>query len=314
MREYYEDLKRYGKVKLKESLAKHTTFKIGGTANFFIEVEEENKLIELLNFLSEKGINYFILGGGSNILFSDNEFTGVVIKVKTSDLKLQNNNEIIVSAGMLLSQVVALVLKNNLSGLEWAIGIPGTVGGAVRGNAGAMGKETANCVDKVKVWRDGEIFELNNQDCKFGYRESLFKNNQDIILSVVFKLIPGNKQEIKELVQTYLKQRTGRYPSSPSAGSFFKNIEVSKWPGKKEDLPSLFWERGKIPVGWLVEQVGLKGYAVGGAKVSDEHGNFVINFSNGTQADVLSVVETVREKVYNKFGIELEPEVEIILS
>ncbi len=311
MMTYYAELKKYGRVKLKESLAKYTTFKIGGTANFLIEVETEEKLIGLLNFLSQEGIKYFILGGGSNILFSDNDFDGVVIKIKMQKLEIFNNT-IKAEAGVLLSQVVTLALKNNLSGMEWGVGIPGTVGGAVRGNAGAMGKETANCIDSVKVWRDGEIFELNNQECQFGYRESIFKNSQDIILSAVFKLTSGEEKAIKESMQTYLKQRTGRYPSFPSAGSFFKNIDVNKWSGKKEDLPPIFWERGKIPVGWLVEQVGMKGYTVGGAKVSDEHGNFIINFANGNQADILSVVETVREKVYNKFGIELEPEVEII--
>lgn len=313
MMEYHEELKKYGKVKLKESLAKHTTFKIGGVAHFFIEVVEEGKLVDLLNFLQSEGISYFVLGGGSNILFSDEEFEGVIIKLKTSVLKFQNDDEIVVDAGVLLSQVVTLALQNKLSGMEWGVGIPGTVGGAVRGNAGAMGKETSDCVARVKVWRDGEIFELEKSECEFGYRESTFKSNQDIILSVVFKLIPGHEQEIKEAMQTYLKQRTGRYPIFPSAGSFFKNIDVNKWSGKKEDLPAIFWERGKIPVGWLVEQAEMKGFTVGGAKVSDEHGNFIVNFSSGNQADVLAVVETVKEKVYNKFGIELESEVEIIL-
>lgn len=309
--EYYKELKKYGRIHLKEVLAKHTTFKIGGEANFFIEIDEEEKLIALLNFLRAENIKYFVLGGGSNILFSDQVFEGVIINIKTKKI-LVENNIIEVQSGLPLAQVVNLALEKKLSGMEWGVGIPGTVGGAVRGNAGAMGRETSNCIYKVRVWRDGEIFELNNQECQFGYRESIFKSNQDIILAAFFQLTPGEEQSIKEMMQKYLQQRTGRYPSFPSAGSFFKNIEVSKWSGKKEDLPALFWERGKIPVGWLVEQVGMKGYTVGGAKVSDEHGNFIINFASGTQADILSVVEAVREKVYNKFGIELEPEVEII--
>lgn len=312
MREYYEELKKYGKVKLKESLTKNTTFKVGGIAHFFIEVTEEEKLISLLNFLNSEDIPYFVLGGGSNVLFSDEGFEGVVIKLQTSELKLREGNEIVVAAGVLLNKVVNFALQNKLSGMEWGTGIPGTVGGAVRGNAGAMGKENANCLVKVKIWRDGEVFELDKTECGFGYRESIFKNNKDVILSAVYKLTPGDEKSIKEIMQTYLKQRTGRFPNLPSAGSFFKNIEVNKWSGKKEDLPEIFWERGKIPVGWLVEQVGMKGFTIGGAKISDEHGNFIINFSNAKQADILSLVETIKEKVYNKFGIELEPEVKII--
>lgn len=312
MREYYEELKKYGKVKLKESLTKNTTFKVGGIAHFFIEVTEEEKLISLLNFLNSEDIPYFVLGGGSNVLFSDEGFEGVVIKLQTSELKLRKDNEIVVAAGVLLNKVVNFALQNKLSGMEWGTGIPGTVGGAVRGNAGAMGKENANCLVKVKIWRDGEVFELDKTECGFGYRESIFKNNKDVILSAVYKLTPGDEKSIKEIMQTNLKQRTGRFPNLPSAGSFFKNIEVNKWSGKKEDLPEIFWERGKIPVGWLVEQVGMKGFTIGGAKISDEHGNFIINFSNAKQADILSLVETIKEKVYNKFGIELEPEVKII--
>lgn len=311
MMEYYQELKKYGKVRLKEKLAKHTTFQIGGEANFFIEVVDEDKLIALLNFLQAENISYFILGGGSNVLFSDEIFDGVIINIKNNKITVKENM-IEAQSGVMLAQIVSLALENKLTGLEWGIGIPGTVGGAVRGNAGAMGKETATCLDRVKVWRDGEIMEISNEDCQFGYRESVFKKNNDVILSASFKLDSGEVGEIKTAMQKYLQQRTGRYPSFPSAGSFFKNINVDKWSGKKEDLPDLFWERGKIPVGWLVEQVEMKGYTIGGAKISDEHGNFIINFSKGSQADILSIVEEVKEKVYNKFKIELEPEVEII--
>jgi len=157
-----------------------------------------------------------------------------------------------------------------------------------------------------------EIIELNNAECEFAYRESVFKKNSDIILRVWLKLEKGEKPEILKAVQGYLKQRTGKYPAYPSAGSFFKNIDLKDWPGDIKDLPELFRERGKVPVGWLVEQVNLKGFSVGGAKVSNEHGNFIINFAEATQSDILQLVEIVKEKVYNKFKVELEPEVEII--
>lgn len=311
MQEYYQKLKEFGHVRLNELLSKHTTFKIGGPADFFIEIDSNEKLIELLNFLTGEGIAYFVLGGGSNMLFSDEGFKGVVIKIKGGVCKV-DNDVIVADAGVLLSSVVVEASKNSLSGMEWASGIPGTIGGAVRGNAGAMGRETASAIEKVEVWQDGEIIELENKDCGFFYRGSKFKINGGIILRAYFKLVPAEKQKIVETMTGYLKQRTGRYPNFPSAGSFFQNLNIADWPGKVSDLPELFRERGKIPVGWLVEQVEMKGYTVGGAKVSDEHGNFIINYNKATQADVLSVVEAVKEKVYNKFGIELRPEVEII--
>ncbi len=321
MQEYYQQLKEFGHVRLNEPLSKHTTFKIGGPADFFIEVNEVAKLTKLLNFLNSEGISWFVLGGGSNILFKDENFEGVVIKIKTTDHRLtlglssdrkQTMDTIIADSGVLLSQIVNLAVQNNLSGMEWGVGIPGTVGGAVRGNAGAMGYDTSRVVEKVEVWRDGEVLILNNNECGFFYRGSDFKKNGGVILRAWFKLVPGEKQSIVNEVGRFLQQRQGRYPTFPSAGSFFQNIDIDKWPGDTKNLPEIFVERKKIPVGWLVEQCNLKGYTVGGAKVSDEHGNFVVNFKEATQAEILAVVETVQEKVYNKFGVELKPEVEII--
>lgn len=311
MQEIYNQLKQFGQVKLNEPLAKHTTFRIGGQAQFFVIVEEVDKLTKLLSFLSNEGVEYYILGGGSNLLWQDDEFEGVIIKISNIQY-LISNNLIVADAGVPLGKIVNLASQNNLTGLEWAIGIPGTVGGAVRGNAGAMGKEIGNILESVKVWQNGEILELKNEACNFGYRESGFKNSSDVILSATFKLVTGDKQKIAETMQGYLKQRTGRYPAYPSAGSFFKNLDIKNWPGDINVLPELFRERGKVPVGYLVEQVGLKGLTIGGGKVSDEHGNFIINYKNATQLDILNLVEQVKEKVYNKFGVELEPEVEIV--
>lgn len=312
MQELYKKLKEFGHTRLNESLSKHTTFKIGGPADFFIEVDNNKKLIELLNFLSGEGLEYFILGGGSNMLFSDEGFRGVVIRVKSLALELQSPDIIVAEAGVLLSQVVSLSLQNNLSGMEWGVGIPGTVGGAVRGNAGAMGKDVAQTLQKVEVWQDGEIKELTKEECTFSYRGSIFKHRGGTILRAYFKLNLGDKKQIMEATQVYLKQRNGRYPTAPNAGSFFKNIDVKDWPGNIEELPELFRQRGKVPVGWLVEQVDMKGYSVGGAKISDEHGNFIVNINNATQDDILTIVERLKEKIYNTFKVNLEPEVEII--
>lgn len=307
----YTALKNYGRLKNNIRLANFTTFKIGGPAKYFIEVKETEKLISLLNFLSQEGISYFLLGGGSNILFKDEEYDGVVIRVKTNHLE-SNSTVAKADAGVLLSAIVNLASKNSFAGMEWGVGVPGTIGAAVRGNAGAMGKETSNCVSKVTVWRSGEILEIAAKDCNFSYRESIFKHNGDVVLAADYSFVPGDKAKIMEAMQGYIKQRAGRYPAEPSAGSFFKNIDIKNWPGDIAKLPELFKERGKVPVGWCVEQVQMKGFAVGGAKVSDEHGNFIVNFNNASQKDVLAVVEAVQGKVYNKFGVQLEPEVEII--
>jgi len=312
MHEFYKQLKEFGHVRLNEPMSKHTTFKIGGSADFFIEVNDNDKMVKLLNCLNDEGIEYFILGGGSNLLFSDEGFRGVVIELRTKNLELRTQDTIVADSGVLLSQVVGEALKNGLSGLEWAAGIPGTVGGAVRGNAGAMGKETAVNLEKVEVWRDGEILELKAEECGFSYRGSIFKKNNDVVLRAWFKLKVGDKKEILKKMQEYLAQRKGKFPTEPNAGSFFQNIHIKKWPGKLEDLPPLFVERKKIPIGWLVEQVEMKGFTVGGAKISEQHGNFIVNFNKATQQDILTIVEVLKEKIYNKFGVEIESEVEIV--
>ena len=296
---------------MNESLAKHTTFKIGGQARFFVIVEDREKTIELLNFLSGEGIEYFILGGGSNLLLPDKGFDGVVVKIKNEKIKMEND-EIEAEAGAQIGSVLTLTLKHNLTGMEWAAGVPGTVGGAVRGNAGAFGSDMASNVDRVEVWRDGEVVNLSKEECDFKYRSSGLKNDGSIILRVWFKFLAGDRHEIMAKVQKNLQARQGKFPPFPSAGCFFKNVKLDKWSGKKEELPPLFLERGTVPSGWLVEQAGCGGLVSGGAKVDAGHCNFVINIGNATQADILKLVEIVKEKVYNKFGVELEQEVEII--
>lgn len=312
MEEHYAELKKFGDLKLNVPFSKLTTFAVGGPAQYLVHVSENDNLISLLNYVSGAGLEYFIIGGGSNLLMSDNSFEGVTIKVQTPKVEMVDANTIVAEAGAQLGALVNLAFKNGLAGLEWAVGIPGTIGGAVRGNAGAMGLDIAHTVSKVEIWRDGEILEIDNLGCDFGYRESKFKFNKDVVLRAWFTLHAGNKKAIMEKVQSYMKQRTGRYPHSPSAGSFFKNIKMAKWPGDPKELPELFQQRGSVPVGWVIEQLDLKGLTIGGAKISDEHGNFVINHNNAKQEDILKIVEIMKEKAYNKFRVILEEEVEIV--
>ncbi|MFA6547494.1 MAG: UDP-N-acetylmuramate dehydrogenase [Candidatus Magasanikbacteria bacterium] len=311
MDQLYTELKKYGDLKINTSFSRLTTFDIGGPAQYLVRVADSKKLVDLLTYLNGEGVGYFIIGGGSNLLMPDNGLEGVTIKIQTTKIELVDHT-IVAEAGVQLGALVNLASKNNLTGLEWAVGIPGTVGGAVRGNAGAMGLDISNTISKVEIWRDGEVLTLSSKDCGFNYRESFFKSNKDIILRAWFELQPGDKKEIMEKTQAYMKQRTGRFPRYPSAGSFFKNIKLDKWPGDIKELPELFQTRGAVPIGWIVEQLDLKGLTVGGAKISEEHGNFLVNFQEATQADILKLVEIMKEKAYNKFKVELEPEVEII--
>ena len=310
MTELYKQLKNYGHVKQGALMSKYTTFHIGGPVQFLLEVSETDKLVAVLNWLTGEGIPYFILGGGSNLLWQDDEWEGVVIKV--SSIKYQvSSTAIEVDSGVSLSKLVVLAVQNSLSGLEWAAGVPGTVGGAVRGNAGAMVSDTASSLLKVEVWRDGEVIQLNPEECGFGYRGSNFKHNQDVILRAWYKTMPGDKTRLMQTIQGYIKQRNGHYPPFPSAGSFFKNIDFKNWPGELSKLPETFKQKEQVPVGWINEQNDLKGYTVGGAMVSKEHGNFLINPKGATQADVLAIVEEVKQRAYTNFGVTLEPEVNI---
>lgn len=311
MDKLYNRLKEFGKVKINEKLARHTTFKIGGPANYFVVVEERKKLFGLLDYLNGEGIDYFILGGGSNLLLPDDGLESVVIQIKFGRIDCEGEM-IEAEAGALLSQLVALSASEGLSGLSWAAGIPGTIGGAVRGNAGAMGYHIGSNVSQVEVWRDGEVLILPKDECGFGYRESVFKHNtSDVVTKVWLKFDKASKKELAEKIQYNISCRTNQ-PKGYSAGCFFKNVNIDDWPGDKDQLPPLFLERGTVPVGWMVEQVGMKGKKVGDAQVGAEHCNFIVNTGKATAGDIMSLVEEVKRKVYDKFGVEIEEEVQII--
>jgi len=312
MDEIYKKLKEFGKVKLNEPMSKHTTFKIGGPAKYFVIVDNTEKLVELLNYLSGEGIEYYVLGGGSNILFQDDEFDGVIIKIKNVECRMLDDVTIEVESGVLLGAVMGFAMQNGLTGMEWSAGIPGTIGGAVWGNAGAFGQSTADSLDHVEVLQDGEIVEMTKEECEFCYRGSIFKENKNlVILRAWFKLKLGDKKEIVSKVQEIIQARKGKYPTYPSAGCFFTNIPIENWLGDKAELPEIFVQRGKVPAGWIIDQLDFKGKELGGASVGESHCNFIVNKNKATQADVLNLMEEIKEKVYNKYGVELEEEVEI---
>jgi len=286
------------KIKNNVILAKHTTYKIGGPADYFITVKNIKELKQALKFANDNSLPIFILAGGSNVLFSDEGYRGLVIKINNKELKI-NGDEIMVEAGVLMNDAVSISIENNLAGLEWAGGLPGTIGGAIRGNAGCFGGEIKDIIKEVTVAiNNGEVKLYKNKDCQFGYRDSIFKRNGEIIMSVIFELHPGNKDNLKTIVFDHIKYRQARH-RLPSCGSVFKNC---------------FLKDGSVlPAGALIEACGLIGKTIGGAMITKEHANIIHNFNNAKAADVLDLMNLIKENVEKKFGIKLEEEVQLII-
>ncbi|HBB38597.1 MAG TPA: UDP-N-acetylenolpyruvoylglucosamine reductase [Candidatus Magasanikbacteria bacterium] len=331
MQDLYKKFKDYGKVKLNEPLAKHTTFKIGGPASFFVTVTETKKLVELLTLLDGKGIDYFIHGGGSNTLASDAGYVGVVVDIKTRNTEVQED-VFIADAGCVTVAVAQKSMSAGLTGFEWGVGVPGTIGGAVRGNAGAMGGDMKKDILKVEVYKDGEVITMTNEECEFGYRDSVFKHDGGVILRVYLQLKKAepDAQLMKKALE-HLQYRNSTQPQGfASSGCIFKNPEcgMSRKTGSRsagqnaECLEKLreidaekmeqFEKVGKISAGWLIEQAGLKGKKRGKVEISDKHGNFMLNTGGASADDVLGLIDEVKQEVYTRFGIELEEEVAIL--
>jgi UDP-N-acetylmuramate dehydrogenase len=278
------------------SLAPYTTFKIGGAAKYFYTVKSIEDLTGAVKLAKKEGLPFFILGNGSNVLVSDKGFDGVVIKIENCKLKIVNC-KITVDAGVLLTKLVNESVKAGLTGLEWAAGIPGTIGGAIRGNAGALGSSMADLIKTVEVFdiTNLKIQTFENKDCKFGYRDSVFKHNKNLIIfSAELELKKGDRKKSEKLIKEYLKQRKEKQPLEyPSAGSIFKN------------------PNGRA-AGYLIEQCGLKGKKIGKAMISEKHANFIVNLGNAKAKDVKKLIDLCKEKVKEKFGIELEEEIEYL--
>ena len=285
-------------VKVDEPMSKHTSFKIGGTADIFVKADSIDKLRAILNFSKQKGIEYTIIGNGSNLLVKDNGIRGIVIKLDFKDIKIENLNDkqvkVTAEAGAMLGSLAQILAKENISGFEFASGIPGTLGGAVVMNAGAYGGEMKDIIEYVDVlFTSGETKRYSNEEMNFEYRKSIIDKDK-IVLSAGIRLKKGDKNDIEALMNELKEKRTSKQPLEyPSSGSTFKRPE-GYFAGK------------------LIEDAGLKGYRVGGAMVSTKHSGFVINYDNATSSDVLKLIEDVRNIVNEKFGVMLEPEVKII--
>lgn len=307
----YKDLQRFGHVKTNEPMSKHTTFKIGGPADYFVTVDSVSNLVDILRYLDGEGAPYFVLGGGSNMLVKDEGYRGVVVHVSAQKFEI-DADRLTADAGSVTVEVARQSIQAGLTGFEWGVGVPGTIGGAVRGNAGAMGGEMKDVVESVEAYRDGEVIRLTNAECGFGYRESIFKHSRDVVLRATLVLERSENKEGMKKALEHLQYRSKTQPQGyASTGCIFKNFEIS---GQKLDfeVPEEFIKRGTIAAGWLVDQAGMKGAQVGKAMVSERHGNFVVNAGGASAADVMALVEQIKEKVYTKFRISLQEEIQII--
>lgn len=276
-----------------EPLSKHTTFKTGGVAKALVYVCDEEKLKAVIKLCKDEKEPFFILGNGSNLLVSDEGFDGIVIKLSGEFLKTSvEGDRLVAGAGVILSKACILARDNSLAGLEFAFGIPGTVGGAMVMNAGAYGGEMKKVVESVRMLEaDGSVRDYSNDELEFGYRDSILKHKDLIALKTVFKLERGSKTEISSKMDELLGRRREKQPLEfPSAGSTFKRPE-GYFAGK------------------LIEDAGLKGLRVGGASVSVKHSGFIVNDQNATSKDIDELINLVRSKVRDKFNVALEPEV-----
>ena len=297
-------------------MAPFTTFKIGGPARFFVEVKDQKELEQALGYASENDLKTFILGGGSNILVNDKGFDELIVRVIDNSCSLEGNY-VRCGSGIQLSRIVSLTAQNGLTGLEWAAGIPGSVGGAIRGNAGAFGGSMSDIVEEVGVFNKNtlESETYNSKKCDFSYRNSLFKQKDNlIIISAVSKLAKGDREKIEAKIRENLQKRMEKQPQGASAGSFFENPTVSdkKLIADFEKDTDLKSKENKIPAGWLIAEVGLLGKRIGGAQVSEEHGNFVINTGDATVEDVIILVSLIKQQVRSKLGVQLKEEVQYV--
>lgn len=323
-----------GRVKENELLSKHTTFKIGGPARYFFVAKNKKDIANAINGAKKLSIPYYVLGGGSNILILDSGFPGLVIKILNTKYEIQNTTAI-AEAGISLSTLIQATTKQSLSGLEYFIGLPGTLGGAIYGNAGWPARNATPSVaggpkgkhaigdlvhDVELLYPDGDIKKVKKGWMKFSYRHSRLSDftiaERPIILSATLKLKLEDPSKIQERIKEIILTRAKKIPKGNSAGCVFKNYEFKNIreldANIRKLIPQEFIIKKIIPTGWLLEQCGLKGKISGGAKISEQHANFIINFNSAKALDVLNLIKFAKTTVYKKFKIKLQEETQCI--
>lgn len=294
--DFLQSLKTCGRITVQTDypVGSFTGYGVGGCAKYFVKTQSFNQLRTVLEFAQAFAVPVKILGNGTNILFSDKGYNGVVVSTKDLNGIKIKNGAVICASGVTLKKLAEFSVKNGFSGLEALSGIPATVGGAVVMNAGAYGCSISDYIVTVDLLRQGKLVRLNKNDCKFRYRGSKLLDDAEVVLSAEFKLpVCDYKNKCKELARRFSVLRELNQPKGKSCGSVFKNPKNRK-------------------AGWLIERSGLKGVSVGGASVSDKHCNFIVTERGATATDVYKLIKLIKTKVKNKFNIELQEEIEYV--
>jgi UDP-N-acetylmuramate dehydrogenase len=290
--------------------------KIGGKAQYFFESHSADDVAAVIRWARDENMPLTILGGGSNVLISDHGVKGMVVRMSHRAIEVKNN-VIRADAGVAIGRVAMMAARRGLAGLEFALGLPGTIGGAVYGNAGAFGGDMKQCVQEIRgMTRRGELMQKNTEQCGFGYRTSVFQKTDDIILNVTMSLRVGTKEDIQNQQRSNAAYRKNHQPlDMPSCGSVFRNVPYASVDAACVQRYHLeqFELSGMIPAGYIIDRLELKGYTIGGAQISEKHANFIINLGAATADHVIMLMGVIQQKVRTAFrGLRLEPEVRLI--
>lgn len=290
-----QDIVGVENVKYNEPMSKHTSFKVGGNAEYFVEIYDVDILKRIVDFSKNNNLDINVVGNGTNLLVLDSGIKGLVIRYVANKIEI-NDNYVNVDAGVLNGVLAQELLKNELSGFEFASGIPGTIGGAVFMNAGAYGSEIKDIIEEVTYFdmNDKTVHIISNNDCKFDYRKSIFSEMDTVILNAKLRLNKSSYDLIKKKMDEYRDKRISTQPlNKPNAGSTFKRGD------------------GFITA-QLIDEAGLKGFSIGGAKVSEKHAGFIVNDNNATAKDIIELIEYVKKTIYEKYNKKIEVEVRIL--
>jgi UDP-N-acetylmuramate dehydrogenase len=295
-------------------LSRYTRFGIGGPADLYAETESAEAFVAALSAARASGMEIVVIGGGTNLIVSDDGFRGVVLRYRGERL-LESNGRVHADAGAVLQDLVDFAVARGLVGLETLTGIPGSVGAAVYGNAGAYGHSLSERVVKVRFYDGQTVRVFSNEECQFQYRESVFKRHKDwIIFSTELRLDPGDAHALRETSDSILKVRNEKFPvTMKCAGSIFKNLIVKELPADAAaQVPASAIREGKVPAAWFLEQVGAKGMVRGDIHVAAYHANLIYNAGAGTAADLCALIRELKARVLKRFGVELEEEVQYV--
>lgn len=294
-----------------EPMSRHTTLKVGGPARWFWPARDVDRLATVLDLCTRRQIPYLFIGHGSNLLMSDAGYDGLVIQNRCKGTRI--GEETMAECGVSFGSLFYQTARAGLSGLEWAIGIPGTVGGALVSNAGAYRGNIGPLVTSVRIFDEGRDQTVGQEWMEFSYRDSRLRRSgigRTVILSCTLRLTAGgDPDEIVSAAKVYQEQRRSKQPFAPSAGSFFKNVLDAELAVQLENLPEGMKQAGVVPAGYLIEACGLKGHRVGGAEASEKHANFLINAGSATASDLRSLATEIVVAVGKRFGVTLEEEV-----